>query len=678
MLEKNKKEKEKKKKKMSKQEKLKNSTMGKFYEELIHDDTRVGHDYYAAMFTVEFISLVYLLIFGASFTGASGSLAEYISQSYLPGTYVFLLVLQFALILLDRIIYICRSLLWKIVLQYVTIVGFTLITLFWFPYKMDLDIDTEAWHAPFTQSSALQFFFVLKCVYWFLSALQIRDGYPLLSGDRFLMRHYSTVHNWVHLGYRAIPFLFELRTILDWTFIPTTLDFFDYLRVEDIYADVYKVACYAAARTRRRPGTNRSCGEKCGIGCLLFLLLAAVLWLPLVVLSTTLPGVGGIGVLPVTSASLRVQLHGYAPLYSAEVTDAARLAAPLGDADFAALRRGRAFIQSAPETLQALELPPYSDTLWKIPYAGKAQLAALLDRDTVTLDVALAFARHSQSNAALNVTYHTPLARADQQRLAATMRAGRGASTTYTGLVPRFLKMPGSSGVVTSPCYTATTTTGTSSGGEDPTKLSGLCVPVTVRLTYHGCFAYGCAANASAANESAADYWSIAQVPEDPAAPGAPALASSYFNRSDVLQLVLVHVPASKTSNVIGTLAAYGLIGIYATIILAIARLVRTLMSGQTADVMFICLPDPLPLVRLSKDIILARMDGDLLLEEQLANELIQMYRSPEAIIENTRIVGDGGGAGAGSGHNGTSADGAAAGGRDDDDDDGDSSDGGF
>lgn len=671
-----------KKKKNSRKEKIKNSTMGKFYEELIHDDTRVGHDYYAAMFTVEFVSLVYLLVFGALFTGASGSLTEYISQSYLPGTYVFLLVLQFALIILDRIVYICRSLLWKIVLQYVTLVGVTLITLFWFPYKMDLDIDVEAWHAPFTQSAALQLFFVLKCVYWFLSALQIRDGYPVVSGDRFLMRRYSTLDNWVHQGYRAIPFLFELRTVLDWTFIPTTLDFFDYLRVEDIYADVYKVACLAAARTHRRPGTNRACGEKCGIGCLLFLLLAAVLWLPLVVLSTTLPGVGGIGILPVTRAAVRVQLHGYAPLYSAEVTDAARLAAPLSAADFAALRRGRAFIQSAADTLQPLALPPYSDTLWKIPYAAKAQLAALLDRDRVTVDVALAFARPSQSNAALNVTYRTPLARTDAQRIAAALRAGRGASTTYTGLFPRFLKMPGSSGSITSPCYVESTTlAGTSANAAATTSgistitsesttsalvESGLCVPVTVRLTYHGCFTYGCAEN-STEEEGLADYWSIEQVPEDPSAPDAPALASAYFNRSDALQLVLVHVPASKTSNVIGTLAAYGLIGIYATIILAIARLVRTLMSGQTADVMFICLPDPLPLVRLSKDIILARMDGDLLLEEQLANELIQMYRSPEAIIENTRIVGDGT-TNSAHGHSGDAAhDGANDGGGDDD-----------
>jgi len=220
------------------------------------------------------------------------------------------------------------------------------------------------------------------------------------------------------------------------------------------------------------------------------------------------------------------------------------------------------------------------------------------------------------------------------------------------------LKMPGSSGDVTTPCDIDSTIIGMSlmdTGNE--TGDSG-CVPITVNLTYHGCFTYGCAGNETPPS----DYWSISQIPENISDPNNP-MKNHYFDKSDVLQLVLLHVPVSKSSNVIGTLAAYGLIGIYATIILAIARVIRNMMSGQTDDVMFICLPDPQPLVRLSKDIILARVDGDLLLEEQLANEIIQIYRSPEALIENTRITVSGsvGGGAAGGG---------GAGAKDDDGDD--------
>ena len=54
---------------------------------------------------------------------------------------------------------------------------------------------------------------------------------------------------------------------------------------------------------------------------------------------------------------------------------------------------------------------------------------------------------------------------------------------------------------------------------------------------------------------------------------------------------------------------------------------------------MFWNLPDPTRLLRLCQDIILARMDGDLLLEEELSNELLEIYRSPESLIENTRVL---------------------------------------
>jgi len=523
--------------------------------------------------------------------------------------------------------------LWKIILQYVTVIGFSLIMMWWFPVNMEMTVDTEAWHAPFTQSSSLQFFFVLKCVYWFVSALQIRDGYLVVSGERFLMRRYNTYSNWIHQIYRCVPFLYELRTILDWTFIPTTLDFFDYLRVEDIYSDVYKVACLAASRTPRKPGTNRSCGEKCGIGCLLFLLLAALLWLPLIILSSALPGMSGVEIIPVTSASMQVQLYGYAPLYSTTLANVTQNPPAFTEDDFVSLRRGRTYISSDMSSLQPLEFPSFSSKLWNIPYASKDQLANLFETTNITLEITLTFTRESSSNSEINVTFRTPLKEEEQQRVVETMRAGLGNFTTVSGFIPRFLKMPGSSGDITTPCMTDSTIIGMTSSFLGNSSGEESCVPVTVNLTYHGCFAYGCAGNET----TPADYWSISQVAEDPETSD-NEMANDYFNKNDTLQLILIHVPVSKSSNVIGTLAAYGLIGIYATIILAIARVIRTMMSGQTDDVMFICLPDPQPLVRLSKDIILARMDGDLLLEEQLANEIIQIYRSPESIIENTRI----------------------------------------
>jgi hypothetical protein len=44
--------------------------------------------------------------------------------------------------------------------------------------------------------------------------------------------------------YRAIPFVFELRTLLDWMCTRTALDVWEWFKLEEIYAALYCVQCY--------------------------------------------------------------------------------------------------------------------------------------------------------------------------------------------------------------------------------------------------------------------------------------------------------------------------------------------------------------------------------------------------------------------------------------------------
>ena len=44
--------------------------------------------------------------------------------------------------------------------------------------------------------------------------------------------------------FQAIPFLLELRSILDWVCTDTTLTLYHWLKMEDIYANIYVLKCY--------------------------------------------------------------------------------------------------------------------------------------------------------------------------------------------------------------------------------------------------------------------------------------------------------------------------------------------------------------------------------------------------------------------------------------------------
>ena len=53
--------------------------------------------------------------------------------------------------------------------------------------QLEVEADYEHWRSAFCTSGTLRVLFLFKCVYWCVSALQIRDGYPVVAGERVLM-----------------------------------------------------------------------------------------------------------------------------------------------------------------------------------------------------------------------------------------------------------------------------------------------------------------------------------------------------------------------------------------------------------------------------------------------------------------------------------------------------------
>ena len=53
-------------------------------------------------------------------------------------------------------------------------------------------------------------------------------------------------------SFQAIPFLLELRSVLDWVCTDTTLTLYHWLKMEDIYANIYVLKCYRESEKVRR------------------------------------------------------------------------------------------------------------------------------------------------------------------------------------------------------------------------------------------------------------------------------------------------------------------------------------------------------------------------------------------------------------------------------------------
>lgn len=68
-----------------------------------------------------------------------------------------------------------------------------------------------------------------------------------MTSMRILSAHINPFSNapviWVCLRFRMIPFLTELRAVMDWVWTDTTLSLSNWMCVEDIYANIFIIKC---------------------------------------------------------------------------------------------------------------------------------------------------------------------------------------------------------------------------------------------------------------------------------------------------------------------------------------------------------------------------------------------------------------------------------------------------
>lgn len=84
-----------------------------------------------------------------------------------------------------------------------------------------------------------------------------------------------------------VPFLFELRTAIDWTWTDTSMPIFDYFNMENFYAVIYNIKC---SRTSEQNfpsprGEAKTIVGKYLMGLPMILVLILIIWCPLLAFS---------------------------------------------------------------------------------------------------------------------------------------------------------------------------------------------------------------------------------------------------------------------------------------------------------------------------------------------------------------------------------------------------------
>nr|XP_021538719.1 piezo-type mechanosensitive ion channel component 2 [Neomonachus schauinslandi] len=350
-----------------------------FFYNLIHPDYSAVTDVYVLMFLADTVDFV-IIVFGFWAFGkhsAAADITSSLSEDQVPGPFLVMVLIQFGTMVVDRALYLRKTVLGKVIFQVILVFGIH----FWMFFILPGVTERK-----FSQNLVAQLWYFVKCVYFGLSAYQIRCGYPTRVLGNFLTKSYNYVNLFLFQGFRLVPFLTELRAVMDWVWTDTTLSLSSWICVEDIYAHIFILKCWRESEKRypQPRGQKKKKVVKYGMGGMIIVLLICIVWFPLLFMSL-IKSVAGVINQPL-DVSVTITLGGYQPIFtmSAQQSQLKVMDQPRFNKFMKAFSRDTGAMQFLEnyekEDITVAELEGNSNSLWTIsPPSKQKMIEELMD-----------------------------------------------------------------------------------------------------------------------------------------------------------------------------------------------------------------------------------------------------------------------------------------------------------
>lgn len=103
------------------------------------------------------------------------------------------------------------------------------------------------------------------------------------------MDSFNPVSGVIYRAYLGVPFIFELRTLIDWTFTTTALDAFQWIKLAQIQNNMFVAKCVNKDYMERPLGKKVRKWEKITIGCGLVFFIVLMIIGPIILFSSLNP-----------------------------------------------------------------------------------------------------------------------------------------------------------------------------------------------------------------------------------------------------------------------------------------------------------------------------------------------------------------------------------------------------
>ncbi|KRF80919.1 uncharacterized protein Dvir_GJ26511 [Drosophila virilis] len=527
-------------------------------------------------------------------------LETYIQGNKVPFSFLFMLVVQFVTIVTERAIYLRKALVVKIVFHFVTVIGIHIWMFFLVPY-----VTAHSFGA-----TAPTVFYLIKCLHMLLSAYQMRCGYPRRILGNVFTKSFSMVNYVAFKVYMEIPFLYILRTMLDWLCIDTTLTVMEWIKMEDIFQSVFIVRCYRQmdADFPVLRGEPKAFYAKCLIGGTIILILIALIWSPLFLFAL----VGTVGKPNVPRrADIAVKIGHYEPIYVSQSYSGIH---QFTDDNYKELIKSFNFDIFATDHIMiydsvditAVKFDANSVTLWNMSPPDKKRLLSDLNTGKkMDIRIRLSFNCGVMTD---TILYETTYSLTKNRELTREMliKTLSDENSNEKVVVPEIL----------------------------PKFITVQKMQVYAKFIKDFDGKYNRPIILQKKQDEGKVWWEMHDYCDD------KFYKNILFNLplSDCDDGIVFYIFNDKSfPSTMSFLEKTGIIGLYTTCVYVVSRLIRSLIANNHRRIMFEDLPYVDRILKLCNDIYLVRETKEYRLEEDLYGKLIFLYRSPETLIKWTR-----------------------------------------
>ncbi|CAI9107931.1 OLC1v1007416C3 [Oldenlandia corymbosa var. corymbosa] len=541
-------------------------------------------DLYAYIFGADLTVFFLVAIFYQSvIKNKSEFLEVYQLEDQFPKEFVFILMAIFFLIVVDRVIYLCSFATGKVVFYVFNLILFT------------YAVTQYAWHMDTSQQNtaglALRAIYLTKAISLSLQAMQLRYGVPHKSTlyRQFLTSKVSRVNYLGYRLYRALPFLYELRCVLDWSCTTTSLTMYDWLKLEDINASLYLVKCDAVLnRATHRQGEKQSKMTKFCNGICLFFILICVIWAPMLMYSSGNPtNIAN----PINDATVQLDVKtdaGRLTLYQTTLCEKI----PWDQLDTAIDLDPQGYLSTYNvRDIQLICCQSDASTLWLVPDIVQRKFVKSLSGE-MGLKFSWILTRDRPKGKEV-VKFERPVDPLDCPEPSEVEKVLNGSSSSFRvhNIYPRYFRVTGSGDVRTF---------------EQEANDVGADIVL---------------------NNGSFQWWSFHDI------------NSLDVNGCGGLKGPMAIIVSEETpQGFLGeTLSKFSIWGLYITFVLAVGRFIRLQCSDLRMRIPYENLPSCDRLIAICEDIYAARAEGELGVEEVLYWTIVKIYRSPHMLLEYTK-----------------------------------------